>query len=300
MSYLLSVPRSLEHFSRHEHKSMHTPPTMPPAARRGGIRKLLLCGCLLPMLLLGIGAVGLAGYGWYFVSGKVAEYTETEARAVPTVAFDEVEAEEIGQRASEFFERVQAGSSDEQFVLSTRELNVLLNSQPGLKDCVFVTLQNGRLRADVSIPTDRVPGGSGRFLNASGELELSLDDTTLSLSLIDAEVKGEPIDESLLTQFRDLKLSTEDVNDPRFAALLGMFQKVTILDDRLVVQPRSTNDAIAAADGLAGNEVANVKFSENKATAAAKTVAPPAPAKAPLPEIQLPGFGKVRYNEFAK
>ncbi|QDS87003.1 hypothetical protein EC9_11780 [Rosistilla ulvae] len=270
---------------------MHTTPTMPPAARRGGIRKLFLCGCLLPMLLLGIGVAGAAGYGWYFLSGKVVEYTETEPRIVPTVAYTDEEANEIGQRANEFFQRIQTGNADEQFVLSTRELNVLLNSQPGLKDRVFVTLQNGRLHADLSIPTDRVPGGSGRFLNASGKLELALDDTTVSLSLIEAEVKGEPIDESLLTQLRDLKLSTEEIKDPRFAALVGMFQKVTILDDRLVVQPRP------GFNGLDGGTVANVKFSEPPAAASAT---PKPPKKPSQPEIQLPGFGKVKYNEFAK
>ncbi|WP_145091680.1 hypothetical protein [Rosistilla carotiformis] len=270
---------------------MNTTPHMPSANRRGGIRKLFLCGCLLPMLLLGIGVVGAAGYGWYFLTGKVVEYTETEPRSVPTVAYTDDEANEIAQRANEFFQRVQIGNADEQFVLSTRDLNVLLNSQPGLKDRVFVTLQNGRLRADLSIPTDRMPGGSGRFLNASGELALALDDTTVSLSVIEAEVKGEPVDESLLSQLRDLKLSTEEIQDPRFAALVGMFQKVTILDDRLVVQPRPT------ADGLAGGGVAHVKFSEPPVTKAAT----PEPSKKPsLPEIQIPGFGKVKYNEFAK
>lgn len=281
---------------------MSTTPNVPSAARRGGIRKIFLCGCLLPMLLLGIGVVGTAAYGWFYVKGMVAEYTETEPREVPTVAFTDAEAEAIEQQTSEFFRRVQDGQGEGELVLSTRELNVLLNSQPTLKDRVFVTLQNGRVHAQVSLPTDQFPGGAGRYLNASGEFEASLDAGQLSLNLVSAEIKGEPVSEDHLVKLRELQVNVEESDDPRFAALVQMFEKIKIQDDRLVVQARNP------AGEVDGNAIANVKYSAPNAATATKSTAAASAKKSSAkaasvkaePEIQLPGFGKIQYNEFVK
>ena len=155
------------------------------------------------------------------------------------------ELAEVETRVNDFKESLEEGESSNDLVLTADEINALINSQPQLKGRLFVTIKDGRIAGDVSIPTDFLPGGKGRFFNASGTFDVTLENGVLIVTLASATVQGNPVPAEFIEQMRGENLARDAYNDPEVADTLRKFESLTIVDDKIILTPRATN-AVAA------------------------------------------------------
>jgi hypothetical protein len=199
----------------------------------------LIGGCLMTMLLV-VGVMVAVGFGTYhFFTQQVAQYTSTEPRQLPVVEVAPEKMKEIEARVDTFQKDVDQGQALDPLVLTSDELNALIAQQEKLRGHVFVTIEDGLIQADVSFPTDELPGGQGRYFNGSARINASLEDGELIVKLESAELDGQPIPESFMNPLRKQNLAKDVNKDPEVAKTLAKFERLEIEGDRLILTPKA-------------------------------------------------------------
>ncbi len=169
-------------------------------------RGCLFYGCLISailavLLMIAIGLFFFFMYRW--VGQIVNEYTATAPRSLPTVEVPAEERQTIEQRVARFRDALDKGEATEPLVLSSDDLNVLIEDRPEFKGKFFVTIDKDMLKGKVSIPLDDLPAfglTQGRFLNGEAEIKAFLRDGILVITLQSLEVNGKKLPEQLHDQ----------------------------------------------------------------------------------------------------
>lgn len=170
------------------------------------VKKCLKIVCkvaLVAFLIIGTIA-GIAGYRWHrFVSHQVQKWTVTEPNPLPVQK--DVPMEELSMlkgSAILFWDSIQYGKVPEDFVLTQRDLNGIFALKDYTRGNVFAEMKNNEYQVSVSMPTDRLPGGKGRFFVAIKTIAWDPQNQEL-------KVKVQPLDETLGTMAEAvLKLTT--------------------------------------------------------------------------------------------
>ncbi len=211
----------------------------------GSKRSCCLTGCLLMLLaiVLVVGVGGFLGYRW--LQNQLDRYTSDTPADLPTVELPAEELAEIEKRVETFQETLEKNEPTEDLVLTAEEINALITKDDDMRGRVFVRIDEGQVSGDVSIPTDFLPGGKGRFFNASASFDVSLENGVLIVTLTGAEVKGEQVPPQFIEGMSKENLAKELYKDPEVAATLRRIKSVTIEDDRIVLKP----ETVASSDG---------------------------------------------------
>lgn len=138
-----------------------------------------------------------------------------------------------------------AAKPPSELVLTADEINALIAEQKELRGRAHVRIEEGTIRGEVSIPTDMLPRGEGRYFNASAIFDVSMEDGILIVRITDATVKGEPVPGPILEAFRQQNLARDLYQDPKNARLLRKFESVSVEDDQIVMKLRQ--DALPQA-----------------------------------------------------
>lgn len=222
--------------------------------------------------------VGIGFGGYWLLTSQVTKYTDTQAAEIPVVEYEQEEIEALEARIESFTNQVKGkdadGESDEnipangddhtaemgevkenennqplpevvpvkELSLSAEEINALIASEEQLRGRVFVRIEDGRVFGQVSIPTDMVPGGKGRFFNADGEFDVSMEDGILVVKLTDASVKGQQIPASVMEGFASENLAKDAYKDAKNAEMLRKFEKIEVVEDKIVLKLREPNE----------------------------------------------------------
>lgn len=145
---------------------------------------LLVVFIILPFLLAVF--VGVSGY--YFIATQVKSLTVTEPRDFPVVEYPEGELVLTKDRASLFFDTLRAGRvPTNDLIITAGEVNGLIASSDYLRGHAFVGMEENKLTFDTSLPTEFLPGGSGRYFVTSGVATVT--DDTLEVN-IDAPIEA--------------------------------------------------------------------------------------------------------------
>jgi len=209
--------------------------------QRGSVKSCLTIGCLSVVVL--VAAVGIGGYFWTksFLTRMVKEYTEPEARSLPTVALSEEEIRSIIGKLDTFKKEVQEGQAKEPLVLTGDDINALIQYHPDWKDAagkVHVTIKDNKLRGEVSIPLEKLsPVTKGRYLNGSGALTVNLVSGRLFVFLEELEVKGKSVPDAFMSQIRSKNMVENMNTDPKFSPIVRSLKEIKIEGDRLIVTP---------------------------------------------------------------
>ena len=238
----------------------------------------ILWGCL-GVAVFSIFGMLLAGFFTYrFLTGQVEKYTDLEAAEIPVVEYDDEALEKLNQRLEQFQTQVrgpdaedsksdadsgdteESGASDEavestlpsepiqELRLSAEEINALIGANEQLKGKVYVRIEDGQLSGQVSIPTDMIPGGKGRFFNADADFSVSMENGVLVVRLTGARVKGEPIPDEVMEGFSQQNLAKDAYNDAENAELLRKIESIQVVEDSILLKLRPV-DAIAEGEG---------------------------------------------------
>lgn len=208
-----------------------------------------LWGCLLMVLLVVFVVVG-GGVGTYWwVQAQVTKYTSEAPADLPVVELPEGELAEVQGRVDNFTETIEAGETPDDLVLTADELNALITKDEKLRGKVYVTIEDGVVAGEVSLPADAFPGGKGRFFNASATFNVSLENGVLIVTLADATFKGEKLPPQFMEAMGKENLAKEMYKDPEMAKTLGRIESISIEHDKIVLKPRAAK-ANTEAEGM--------------------------------------------------
>ena len=123
-----------------------------------------------------------------------------------------------------------------ELVLTADELNTLIAADPDFKGKAFVKIEDDRMFGTVSIPTDMIPGGKDRFLNAEVEFTASVQNDELVVNLKEASVKGNPLPAEFMDGLRNANIADEAYNNPEQRAVLKRFEAIDVKDGKVILR----------------------------------------------------------------
>lgn len=218
----------------------------PARKSRGGC---FLYGCLfsiLGVIILGI-AVTVGGY--YFFKGQITKYTDVDPIAMPEVEMSDEEMAAVVDRLQKFQEIVFTGTEEEtpetvELILTADDINAMIEQNPDFKGHVHVEIEENQLAGQVSIPTDFLPIGQGRFFNATAKFDVMLNNGVLFVTLADATIKGNPLPQPFLDGLRSENLVKNLNTDPKYAGTIRQLESLKIESGKiiLIAKPKTTSD----------------------------------------------------------
>ncbi|MEM8911119.1 MAG: hypothetical protein AAGC97_05070 [Planctomycetota bacterium] len=264
-------------------ESMDGSAQSPPA--KSGTGRCLLWGCLLTVVFSVLFLIA-GGFGLFWLYNRqLQKFTDTQPAEIPVVEASDEEVEAILGRIEAFQTTVMpedaetpgdasesesdaeqadtepvdpstnADESDSprELVLTAAELNALISSNEDLRGRLYVDIADGEISGKVSIPTDSLPGGEGRFFNADGRFDVSMQDGVLIVRLTGASVNGEEIPPAVMEGFSGENLAKEFYKDPQNAEVLRRFESIEVLEDSIRLRLRESDD-IPTGDGSQTND----------------------------------------------
>lgn len=212
------------------------------------------------LIVLVLGAVG--GFAAYrFITGTVAKYTSETPAEIPIVEYSEEQVEEIQARIESFKEGVEEGAQQDELILTADEINALIAKDDDLKGRVYITIADDKVAGDVSIPTDAIPGGAGRYFNASASFNVMLENGVLIVTLASAKVGDELVPAEIVEAMGKENLAKDIYKNPEVAELISKFESLTVQEDVIILKPRQ----VAGDVGQEAGETAEMTESTESA-----------------------------------
>lgn len=244
-----------------------TPPPYEEPRREHGcfFYGCIIAGILSLLLLIGIGVALFFFYRW---AGRlIEEYTATVPRELPAVSMPAERRKTLEERVEAFRTAVKEGKPTEPLVLDSDELNVLLDKNEELKGKVYVSIDDDKLKGQISIPLEKLPMfglTKGRYLNGEAELEASLDHGVLIVTLESIEVNGKTVPPEVMAQIRTQNMAKDVYKDAKTAEEIRKLDTIRVKDGKLTITAR---DRARGPEDDKGGEPARIEARDGKAIA---------------------------------
>jgi hypothetical protein len=223
-----------------------TPEPPPPALPRQ--RGCFFYGCIIAsvLALLMVILVSVAVYfGFRYLGQQVENYTSASPRELPKVEMPAEERQALKDRVEAFRKAVEAGTPTEPLVLTSDDLNALIEEDDDLKGKIHVKVEGDEVKGLVSIPLDPLAHGPfrsmflGRYLNGEADLKASLKDGVLIVTLDQIEVNGKKAPEEFMTQMRDQNLAKDVYKNPKQAETIRKLESLEVKDGKIILRVRA-------------------------------------------------------------
>lgn len=207
---------------------------------QGNTGRCLLIGCVSVVgVLLLMGVCG--GFATYWtIQGTLDKYTSTTPAEIPVVQLSEEETDEIKARMETFQTKLDSGETPEPLVLTSKEINGLIASNEKMSGKVYLTIEDGEISGDISIPDFPM---KGRYLNGSATFIASLENGVLVVTLDQAEANGEPLPDMVMEGLRNENLAADSYDNPKFAKFLRSMESIEVKHDKIILTPRANSEA---------------------------------------------------------
>jgi hypothetical protein len=192
---------------------------------------------LLMVVLLAIGAFLF----YRFASGVIEQYTSTTPRQLPKVEMPAEQRQALKARVEAFRKAVNEETPTDPLVLTTDDLNALIDDQPELKGMAYIKVEGDAAKAQVSIPLDKLGIGMvrGRYLNGEADVKASLRDGVLIVTLDSMEVNGQRVPEEVMKGIRQQNLAKDVYKEEKNAAMIRKFESLEIKDGKIIIKVRA-------------------------------------------------------------
>jgi hypothetical protein len=218
-----------------------TPPAFEEPPRQHGcfFYGCIIAGVLALLLLIAI-SVGLyLFYQW--VGKQVEQYTSTTPRELPTVNMPAEERKTLQERVEAFQNALKEGKPTEPLVLDADDINALIDEQEEFKGKVYVSIDEDKLKGQISIPLDKFPLFGltrGRYLNGEAEIKATIANDVLVVTLQSIEVNGKQVPEEAMAQIRGQNLAQDAYKDAKKADQLRNLESIEIKDGKLTIKAK--------------------------------------------------------------
>jgi hypothetical protein len=209
-------------------------------------------GCVIASVLFVLVLIALAAGAFFLYrvfNNAVEQWTSTAPMELPKVQVSEEDRRSVRERVDAFRKAVDAGTAIEPLVLTSDDLNALVEENPDFRGTIFTKIEGDKLKAQVSMPLDRLGIGMlrGRYLNGEAELKASLSNGILIVTMDSLEVNGKKPPENFMQSLRNQNLAKNAYDNPKNAELLSRFESLQIKDGKIILKPRSRSPGPPAA-----------------------------------------------------
>jgi hypothetical protein len=217
----------------------------PPRQRGCFFYGCIIASVLAVLMAILVGVLIFAGYR--MLSSLVNDYTGTAPEQLPKVEMPAEKRQALQDRVKAFRSAVNDGTATEPLVLTSDDINALIDENEELKGTMFVKIEGDELKARVSIPLDKLPLPmfKGRYLNGEAELKASLFDGELIVHIDAIEVNGKRPPEAVMTDVRKQNITKDIAKDPDNARMLRKLESLEIKDGKIIVKVRAKPGAAA-------------------------------------------------------
>lgn len=193
------------------------------------------------MVILVIGVAAGIYFAARYAVNQLARFTQAAPMSLPKVEMAEEELTRLRDRVESFRKAVVEQRAAEPLVLTEREINALIGSDPvfaDLKGRVYVSLLGDQIKGQVSIPLDTGPL-KGRYLNGEAAFLVSLANGVLFVTVKSMQVGNDPLPEPFLQGLRQQNLAQALNHDPQQAAALSQLESLEVKDGKLTIKGKS-------------------------------------------------------------
>jgi len=268
-------------------------PEPPEAAPRQ--RGCFFYGCIIASILAVLMVILFAVIGFFayrFANQLVEQYTATAPRELPKVQMPAEQRGALKDRVESFRKAVDAGTPVEPLVLTSDDLNALIEEDGELKGKIYVKVEGDKVKGQLSFPLDALAKGpfrsmfQGRYLNGEADLKASLQDGVLIVTLDSIEVNGQRPPDQMMTELRQQNLAKDVYKNPKNAETIRKLQSLEIKDGKIILRVRARAGAAAGSPAVERELPVEV-------------LAPPPPAEPkPKPSKEETSKAKVQHEEF--
>jgi hypothetical protein len=206
-------------------------------------RGCLFYGCLAGIVCL-VAILAAFLLGLHQLKRMLTELTDSGPTPLPSTQMSPAEIAQVRDRVNAFNDAVRPRRAGEPLALNAAEINALIATNPDLrplKGKVYVTIENGVLKGQVSLPLDQLGLRvfRGRYLNGAGNFIISLQNGALQVTPDNIVVKGKPLPAIYLDKLRTVNLAAAFNTDPRASSALSYLQDIQVKDGRLLLFPKA-------------------------------------------------------------
>jgi hypothetical protein len=212
-------------------------------------------GCIIASIMAVLTAI-VVGVGAFFayrlLNQLVDQYTSTTPLELPKVEMPPEQRTALKDRIEAFRKAVDAETPTEPLVLTSDDLNALIDENEELKGKIYVKLEGDEVKGQVSIPLDKLGLGMmrGRYLNGEADLKASLSDGVLIVTLDSIEVNGKRPPDDMMKGLREQNLAKDVYKEEKNAKLIRKLESLEVKDGKIILRVRakgaSASDSPAA------------------------------------------------------
>jgi hypothetical protein len=144
-------------------------------------RCLCMCAVITLIVLLTLPVVAV-GAVYFWTKNVVEHFTVTDSKTFPIVSMSDAQIDYFSSRVKVFVdELVLEKEPQEDLIITQDEINGLVGHSEYLRGNMYVTLTEGKIYEEYSLPMSMLPGGKGRFF--LGNDFTSVDETNHRVEL---------------------------------------------------------------------------------------------------------------------
>ncbi len=202
-----------------------------------------LYGCVTVVVICLLGGLVAFLSLRYMMSQVREKYTAPAAVELPTVEMAQADIDALVTRVDAYADDLRADKPLEPIKLTEAEINALLQNHPDLKDTygdhMYVTLGEGTVTAQMSLPLDWLPLFRERYFNGTATFDVGFLDGRFQIYLNSASVKGEDVPTQQIRQLRGENLGETWDDDPDARELMRKIDTISIAKDGVTITPKA-------------------------------------------------------------
>ncbi len=194
----------------------------------------------------------LIGFGSIFVLGLIAlvaivtyyhslikNYTSTVPKPLPAVETSKEKAQDLAKRWQKFCDDVFKKQATEPFKLTADDINQMVGNFQRGKDNLRIEITNDLIFAHIMFPLDNTGKKElkGRYLNATVNLKLQLEDGFLTLRVQSATANDKPVPKWIINRAHNMNILRDLERSYDFLELLQQIDDIVVKDGQILFIP---------------------------------------------------------------
>jgi hypothetical protein len=224
-----------------------TPEPMQPLPKQRGC---FFYGCIIASILAVLFAIlmgVIAFLAYRFVNQLVDQYTATTPQSLPKVEMPAEQVTTLKDRVEAFRKAVEAGTPTEPLVLTSDDLNALIDDNPELKGVIYVKVEKDEVKGQISLPLDKLNINvgmiRGRYLNGEADFKASLSDGVLIVTIESVEVNGQKVPEDFMKELRKQNVAKDAYKDEKASKMIRKLESLEVKDGKIILKVRAKASA---------------------------------------------------------